>query len=286
MRREYSAQAQGTLNSAIQERKEKVGIFAKFSGKREERKAIAFVDYEHWFYSYQNLYGLRPDPSEWRKNLETDFHITPEDIMVFADFSKPGINSEIEKLRAVTNTIIETQQAFNRHKKDMTDFIMLDFIYQTAAQRKDINTYILFTGDGHFQSVVKYLIQRLRKEVIVFGVKDAVSNRLKDVASEYHEIPYPSEMKDAYYRMIVSNMDYVFDKPEIIPTFMSTVQAVSERNRIPESNIYSALNEMIDEGLIYKREQTVNFNRVKVIAADWDALKKAGYWDPEKKQER
>ena len=221
-----------------------------------------------------------------RKNLETDFHITPEDIMVFADFSKPGINSEIEKLRAVTNTIIETQQAFNRHKKDMTDFIMLDFIYQTAAQRKDINTYILFTGDGHFQSVVKYLIQRLKKEVIVFGVKDAVSNRLKDVASEYHEIPYPSEMKDAYYRMIVSNMDYVFDKPEIIPTFMSTVQAVSERNRIPESNIYSALNEMIDEGLIYKREQTVNFNRVKVIAADWDALKKAGYWDPEKKQER
>ena len=60
-----------------------------------------------------------------------------------------------------------------RYKKDMTDFIMLDYIYQTAALRPEIGVYILFTGDAHFQSVTKYLAQRLGKEVVIYGVTEA-----------------------------------------------------------------------------------------------------------------
>lgn len=43
-------------------------------------KAIAFVDYEHWYYSYQNLFGMRPDVESWRKELADEYEI--EDIYV------------------------------------------------------------------------------------------------------------------------------------------------------------------------------------------------------------
>lgn len=28
--------------------------------KDTPKQATAFVDYEHWYYSYQNLYGIKP----------------------------------------------------------------------------------------------------------------------------------------------------------------------------------------------------------------------------------
>ena len=110
-----------------------------------KRRAMVFVDYESWFYSYKTLYNMRPDPKEFRNKLETEYDI--EDIMVFGDFSSPVIAEELGKLRSITNTIIETGNTFNRRKKDMTDFIMLDYIYQYADQDKRNGTYIIFTGD-------------------------------------------------------------------------------------------------------------------------------------------
>ena len=82
---------------------------------------MVFVDYEYWFYSYKNKYNLRPDTAAWRAELEKQFDI--EDIMIFADFSSPGIGEELAKLRNITNTIIETGTATQYRKKDMTDFV-------------------------------------------------------------------------------------------------------------------------------------------------------------------
>lgn len=256
-----------------------MGIITSLFGKKEEPqpRVIAFVDYEHWYYSYQKLFGLKPDPVEWRQELEKKYRL--DDVMVFADFGYKGINDELTKLRAMTNTIIETQQTFSRSKKDMTDFIMLDYIYQTAALRPEITTYILFTGDGHFQSVVKYLVQRLGKQVIVYGVKDAFSNQLKAVASECLECPATDDVLKSYYKMIVENLAYVTERQSIIPTFLGTVAAVAKRNDVPENLVHAALQEMMDRGLVYQTEQKVSFNRkVKVVAANWPALEKVGLW--------
>lgn len=62
------------------------------------KRAMAFVDYEHWYYSYQNLYGIRPQISAWRKELEASFNLT--DILVFGDFSQTPINQELPKIRS------------------------------------------------------------------------------------------------------------------------------------------------------------------------------------------
>lgn len=171
-----------------------MSIFQKlFKNKNavKKDKAIVFVDYEHWYYSIQKNFGLKPEPVSWRRKLEEQYDL--EDVMVFADFGHKGIDGELTKLRNMTNTIIETQQTFSRYKKDMTDFIMLDYIYQTAYTKPDITTFIIFTGDGHFQSVTKYLIQKLNKKVIIYGVRDSVSKQLRTVASECYMLPTDAE---------------------------------------------------------------------------------------------
>lgn len=240
------------------------------------KKAAAFVDYEHWYYSYQNLYGIKPQVSAWRKELENSFRLT--DILVFGDFSQSPINQELPKIREVTNAIIETANPGS--KKDVTDFIMVDSLYQTAGEDNDIDTYVLFTGDGHFQPVTKYLTQKKKKEVIIYGVHGAFSSQLKASASRYIEYPYPGEMTRRYYDMIIRNFDYISTK-NINPTFLKTVEAIADRNQIPQDTIRAALQEMIEKGYVYQEEVPIAFNRkIKIVCANWDLLIRDGLWDP------
>lgn len=257
---------------------QQMGILDYFKKKRvSKNKAIAFVDYEHWYYSLKSLYRLKPDPITWRRSLEPIYFLT--DIMVFADFSHKGIKEEIPKIRTVTNTIIETQNTFSGYKKDMTDFIILDYIYQYVADHPETGTIILFTGDGHFQSVVKYITQRLGRKVIVYGIKDAFSTQLKNVATEAIEVPAKEDVLKSYYPMIVSNLAYITEKVNIVPTFQGTTRAVANRNDVPEDLVHAALAEMITKGLVERGTQKVGFNKtIKTIHANWDALVEAGLW--------
>ena len=73
----------------------------------------------------------------------------------------------MHKIRGYTNDIVETKNGGGYFKKDFTDFIMLDRIYQTAYTKKDIDTYIIFTGDGHFSSAVLFLSPPVTPSVLL-----------------------------------------------------------------------------------------------------------------------
>ena len=118
---------------------------------------------------YKN-YSSRPEIKKWKNELDKKYNIS--DMFFFGDFSNPGMRYEISKIREVSNNVIETQNTSQHYKKDFTDFIMLDSIYQRAMFAKDIDTFIIFTGDGHFTSVVKFLTNTCKKEVIVYAVRD------------------------------------------------------------------------------------------------------------------
>ena len=249
----------------------------KRSRKTKKPKAIAFVDFENWFLSLKKFYNLKPDVMKWRRQLEEKYEL--QDVYVFGNFIDNETREELPKIRCVTNSIIETQQGTENYEKDMTDFVMLDYIYQYVNEHTDVDTYIIFTGDAHFQSVIKYLRQKHGKTVIVYGIKKTFSNQLKLIASEAIELPASDQILEGLYPLIVKNMDYVSGKFNIIPTFSSTARTLAKQYGVAEELVKAALVDMLDKGLLSKKQQRVAFNQfIPVLSANWDALVEAGLW--------
>lgn len=260
-----------------------MNIIRHFLNLFHSNKAIAFVDYEYWYYSYKNLFGLQPDLASWVQELRSQYDLA--DVKVYADFSSPGLSGEKRKLLAVTGSVIDTEAESPYRKKDMTDFVMLDSLYQSVNHARKIGTYILFTGDGHFNSVVRYITDRKHKKVIIYGVQDSISRRLQESATDCIALPLIPERTEAYRRMIIENLAYVMDKPDIIPTFLGTVTAVSRKYGVNSEEVQRVLSDMIEQGYVVRKERLVGFRKnVRIVAANWDKLIEEGYWDSEEQR--
>lgn len=243
-------------------------------------QAVVFIDLEHWYFSMANLYHSRPDYRAWREELSKQYQVTQ--IQVFADFSIPALSRELPRLREITNVIVETTNTSARFRKDFTDFIMLDAIYQTAMEKSSAPVFILVTGDGHFSSAVSCLVNRCHKEVGVFGVKGALSRQLQNVSTWNRELDASRSLED-YYGMVAENFYYLESqkgqKP-VFPTFLTTAEAVARRNQLPVGAVKKALSQMLDEGYLRQREQAMGqSDRVRLLEPVWRKLVEDGYWE-------
>lgn len=233
-----------------------------------------FVNYEYWYYSYQKVFHIKPNPAAWKAELDQQYHIS--DFFIFGNFSAFGIQNELEKLHKITASVIDTDNQ-SRHK-NMAEFVMLDHIYQVALTRKDIQTYILFTGNEHFAPVINYLNHKLHKTVLIYGVEDAVDQGLLCTVNKIEYLPASEERFQRYYGMIVKDMEYVSTRIDIVPTFRGIVKAVSLHYQIEEEQIAAALAQMLEKGYLYQKDSPVSFNqRVRIVYANWDLLVQDGY---------
>ncbi len=254
-------------------------IFKRHSSHKKPQ-AVAFVDYEHWYISLDKLHHQKPDIKGWYKDISAKYDV--KDIIFFADFSNTAIRLEIPKIREVSSTIVETQNTSTHHKKDFTDFIMLDHIYQKAVKSNEIDAFIIFSGDGHFSSAVSFLVTRCNKEVIVYGIKDAMSTQLKNCASMSIELPGRDEELYSCYRAIINSLKPLTEKTKgkkSYPTFWATVESVSRKNKIDKGYVTKALRKLIEGNYIYQKQVRVNpVKSIKVLGINWDSVKKDGIW--------
>ena len=108
-------------------------IFKRFQTKNpisQKPTASVFVDFEHWFISLDKLYHIKPKIKDWRDELAKKYELN--DIIFFADFSNPSLRGEIQKIREITNFVVDTSNTGSFFKKDFTDFILLDHIYPVS----------------------------------------------------------------------------------------------------------------------------------------------------------
>ena len=236
--------------------------------------AVAFVDFEHWYISLKQIYGLKPDIDSWVKELNQIYNL--QEIYFFANFSYSGLRNELDQIRAVTHLVVDTQNAYSTNEKDFTDFIMLDYIYRESISHPEMDAYVLFTGDGHFLPVITYLKHSCKKRVDIYGVSQAISNRLKEIADSCVEIP--SSQNFRIYQMIATNFQNIKDSPRIVhPTFRTTVDIVSRQNDVPPESVESALREMLMLGYVFQRERNISaFQKIRVIEPNYEAMKEAG----------
>lgn len=149
----------------------------------EKQRVALFVDYENVVYGPKEPGALPADPTQL-VSIAGEYGV----LVIAKAFGDEGVIDEYaDRLRSAS---IEAQYCKSKgeHKKNTTDFYMLDSIYQTAHTLDDIHTFVLVTGDSDFESVIAYLRHRLGKKVVVVGYPDSLSHSLKETASEWRHI--------------------------------------------------------------------------------------------------
>lgn len=144
---------------------------------------LVYIDYESLFYGMYDRYRLKPNLDALFDELKTQGRFA-ESIKVFGDFSTEPIKSEQGKIRTITNTIIDCQQPNSEgHKKDYTDFLMLDMIYQDSMTKPHVDQFIFVTGDNHYSSVAVFLRTQKDKVIGVFAVEGTLGTQLANCSS-------------------------------------------------------------------------------------------------------
>ncbi len=243
-----------------------MGLF----GKKKE-SAVVFVDYEYMQISFKNKHRINPPVADWYHELEEQYQI--RDIYFFADFTNHAIRNNLDEIRKITSNTIDTQNTASRHKKDFTDFFILDQIYQMAFDRRSPGTFIIFTGDGHFSAAVRFLINKCGKKVVIYGIEDTISNTLKTVATQYVIYPTYNKLKRLYYPTLAKCMQTMLDQSYQYLTFMVVVKYVFEQTQINQTAIHDALEQMIADGYVSLKETYHRRRKTRILSPDWDRIR-------------
>ncbi len=238
-----------------------MGLF----GKSRKQTAVAFVDYEHWFYSYTNKFNMVPNVEEWYDEICSEYKL--EKLFFYGDFNNKIISPELDKLKKYTKNVIHTASTKDGVDKDFTDFIILDAIYREAAKKKSPDVFIIFTGDGHFNLAVQYL-RELNKKVIIYAVKQCLSNKLKSSANSYVEMPRQSQEQQFYIDLILDSLRRLRSMDKVA-TYWKTVTSVAEYNKIPQERIQLTLDGLISQKYLYEEERKFKGHKQHVLKADW-----------------
>lgn len=245
--------------------------------KNKKATAVAFVDYEHWYYGYRNKFQMKPNIEEWIEELNDEYDM--KKIYVFGDFSRYNIGTDLDRVKGITKNVVHTASAKEGVDKDFTDVIILDAIYRNAAEKNSEDVYVLFTGDAHFTKVVEYL-KELDKKVVIYGVKYSFSNQLKSEATSYVEMPRQSQEKNHYIDLILGSLSRFRNKPKTVITYWKTVNNVADYNHVPNDKVKIALDNLLKQKYICEEEMLgYKGQKMSVLKPDWERLEADGIWD-------
>ena len=156
---------------------------------------------------------------------------------------------------------------------------MLDHIYQKALTSKHIDVFILFTGDGHFSSVVNFLRTKCRKEVIVYGPGDATSSQLKKCADKFVSVPTKEDVERHRKKQIIAHIAQLLEEktnPRIL--FSTTANTISAKYGIDAESARLLMHALIAEGALRARKQYFNNGKfAKILSLDTQKCQSLGY---------
>jgi competence protein ComGC len=228
-----------------------------------------FIDYESLYLSFMCKYATAPDLGPMIENVKQHGRVLK--IKVFGDFTKPEIDQERNRIRTVTSDIIDCGTEAGKLKKDFTDFIMLDHMYQEIIQNPSVQQYVLFTGDGHFSSVATFLKTFMDKIVGVYGIPGTLSHQLRECCSWSKLINMVDEEDEVYQMNLLRNFKSIEQKG-LVATFRKTVEHAARVYGGNENKYELILREMITDGYVTRQAVTMNGNEFMSISPVWEKI--------------
>lgn len=228
-------------------------------------QTLVYIDYESLFYGMYDRYKLKPNLDALLEDLKTQGRFA-ESIKVFGDFSTDPIKSEQGKIRTITNTIIDCQQPnFDGHKKDYTDFLMLDSIYQDSMTKPHIEQFILITGDNHYSSVATFLRTQKDKIIGVYAVEGTLGNQLASCSSWVKTLVPRDASDDKHKDNLVLCLASAWER-NIKSTFMNTLKHTTDHYGGMYETYRRVLQEMINSGeVIQQMEELADGTPIRTI---------------------
>lgn len=213
---------------------------------------------------------MDPNIKGWFEELNSKYNLI--EVSFFADFSHQSLANEIRRIRLFSNKIIDTRNPTGV-KKDFTDFILLDNIYQKALSSEDIQVFIIFSGDGHFSSVASFLKNFYHKEVVIYGINKSFSRSLQETASSYVVLPDEQDLHGGLYKLI---FDYL--KESSNPTFNEAVTYMMKNSKnTTKQRATAALRKLIEDNYIserslYGKKRGLGSGKQLNLFVDWDKV--------------
>ena len=160
---------------------------------------------------------------------------------------------------------------------------MLDNIYQKALLADDIEAFVLFSGDGHFSSVTAFLKNIYGKEVGVYAIKGCFSRQLMETSTWTVQLPNEADVYGLYYRKIFGYLKEEQNRfSKKLPTYSKVVDAVANDRRLERKKVTFALDKLIEERVISKRNMGGKGNTAKdVLFVDWELAESKGFYSTE-----
>ena len=238
---------------------------------KERPITAVFVDYENWFWNVYNNKATNEIKTifDHIQNIGQIAHI-----VIYADFSKEFIKDEKSKLEITYPRMVHDCGTYNTNdktyiKKDLTDFYILDDIYQTLFTNPRIEQFIIVAGDGHFHSAITHLRMFHQKKVGVFAFKGSLSPLIKNNVDWYIEV-IPEFSHD--FGKILSTM-YYNENRNFYSYFNGLVNSCVNYYKIDKNKCITSLSYLIDNG--YIRQETIKLPKEgerRALMADWDKV--------------
>jgi uncharacterized LabA/DUF88 family protein len=239
----------------------------------EKPYTIVFIDYEYLYITFFKQYSTPPMLDALIDEIKTDGRIFK--IYVFGDFTKPNLSQERNRVRTVTSNIIDCGNESALVKKDFTDFIMLDHIYQELIQNPSVEQFIFFTGDGHFSSAATFLRNFMDKTVGVYGIIGSLSRQLRDCSSWTKEATAIDGDEQEYQTNLLKNLKSAESKG-VTPTFMKTVEFTVRNYGGDQYRYEQVLRKLIDDSYISSDICTAFPERgeFRMLTVNWERVNK------------
>jgi len=237
-----------------------------------------FVDYENWFWNVYNNNANNDIDSIFNEIKKTSQIVH---IVIYADFTQDFIKDEKSRLELKYPRMVHDCGAYNTNgdkthiKKDLTDFYLLDDIYQTLFTNPRIEQFIIIAGDGHFHSVITHLRMFHEKKVGVFAIKGSLSPLIKNNSDWYVEVD-PLFTHD--FSKILSTL-YNNEERKFVSYFNGVVTNCVNYFGTDRNETVSSLSYLINNEYV-RQEQVVisGEGERKVLVAEWTKIEADDLW--------
>ena len=234
-----------------------------FNRNTKKELTAFFIDYEHVFYSYKNLYHKRPDIPIWKESVLKDYP-SAAFWYAFADFSYPDISHDMEKLQQTGIQTVNSREGTGINRNGDTELALIESIYQSVLKYPKIGTIILFATNKHLIKTVKFLKEELHKRIVLWSITGAGNEGLACLSDCKHSFPWDNQL-EILYPLITENLTNAEKNPRLIPTFSGTVNSVSQGNGLPRQMVQSALLQMISAGMVKQYIRSYDDRKTKRI---------------------